>query len=134
MPRDELPKEPASSEVTPEPVYNSRREFIKNAVLYTGTAAAIGYGLTMLTGRPRPNPGPPQTAFLPPPPGKSESSSTSTESGIGLNNDASVSEAVPKDGELRVVSSSEMAGGEAKTPYDKVSTYNNYYEFGTGKS
>ncbi len=39
-----LPNE-ASSEVTPEAHYLRRREFIKNAVLFTGTTAAVGGGL-----------------------------------------------------------------------------------------
>src|SRR5262249_40148929 len=44
------------------------------------------------------------------------------------------SDIIAPDGKLTVASSSEMAGGEEKTPYDKVTTYNNYYEFGTGKT
>ncbi|GMU46109.1 MAG: hypothetical protein AMXMBFR26_08910 [Porticoccaceae bacterium] len=36
-------------------------------------------------------------------------------------------------GELTVERRSERAGGEAVTDYTTVSTYNNYYEFGTGK-
>src|SRR5258707_598746 len=39
-----LPNEP-SPEVTPEAHYLRRREFIKNAVLFTGTTAAVGGGL-----------------------------------------------------------------------------------------
>jgi sulfoxide reductase catalytic subunit YedY len=35
---------------------------------------------------------------------------------------------------LKAEKHSEMAGGEALTPYETVTTYNNYYEFGTDKS
>jgi sulfoxide reductase catalytic subunit YedY len=34
---------------------------------------------------------------------------------------------------LSVKSRSERAGGETVTPYESATTYNNYYEFGTGK-
>src|SRR5439155_953588 len=44
-----LPKEPSSSEVTPEALYLRRREFIKNAALFAGTTTAIGGGLLLLT-------------------------------------------------------------------------------------
>src|SRR5438309_6544355 len=44
-----VPSEP-SSEITPEDVYLRRREFMKNAALFTGTAAAVGSGLVLLTG------------------------------------------------------------------------------------
>jgi methionine sulfoxide reductase catalytic subunit len=44
-----LPKEPPSAEITPEPLYLRRREFIKNAALFTGTVAAIGGGLWWLS-------------------------------------------------------------------------------------
>ncbi len=43
-----LPKEPPSSEITPEGLYRGRREFLKNAALFTGTAAALGGGLWSL--------------------------------------------------------------------------------------
>ncbi len=39
----------------------------------------------------------------------------------------------PSTPDLAIAKKSEMAGGEAQTPYEVVSTYNNYYEFGTGK-
>ena len=40
---------------------------------------------------------------------------------------------VGKPAALTVEGRSERAGGEAVTDYETVSTYNNYYEFGTGK-
>src|SRR4051794_27175724 len=43
------PQEPPSSEITPEALYLRRREFIKNAALFTGTVTGIGGGLLWLT-------------------------------------------------------------------------------------
>ncbi|MFS8071720.1 MAG: mononuclear molybdenum enzyme YedY, partial [Byssovorax sp.] len=45
-----LPPEPPSAEITPEALHQRRREFLKNAALFTGTAAAVGAGLVRLTG------------------------------------------------------------------------------------
>jgi sulfoxide reductase catalytic subunit YedY len=45
----QLPKPPPSSEVTPEPLYLRRREFLKNAALFTATAAGVGGSLLALT-------------------------------------------------------------------------------------
>ena len=42
--------DPPSSEITPEAVHRGRREFLKNAALFTATAAASGGGLLALTG------------------------------------------------------------------------------------
>jgi methionine sulfoxide reductase catalytic subunit len=49
--RPKLP-EPPSSEVTPESLYARRREFLKEAALFTGTALAVGTGLHLLSRRP----------------------------------------------------------------------------------
>ncbi|RKH29747.1 protein-methionine-sulfoxide reductase catalytic subunit MsrP [Corallococcus sicarius] len=46
--RDKLPPEPPGSEVTPEKLYLRRRELIKNAGLFAGTAAVVGGGLYLL--------------------------------------------------------------------------------------
>jgi sulfoxide reductase catalytic subunit YedY len=136
MSQSELPPEPPSSEITPEPLFHSRREFIKNAALFALTAGGIGAGLTALTGRPRP--------------------ATIKTKEIALATDASTStspaesqQEVPPDvyegeppdsagkadgGDWVIASKKELAGGEEQTPYDGATTYNNYYEFGTGKS
>jgi methionine sulfoxide reductase catalytic subunit len=53
--RTGLPREPASSEITPEALYVRRRDFIKNAALAAGTAVAFGGGLVWLVGQ-RPPP------------------------------------------------------------------------------
>ena len=57
-----LPPEPPSSEITPEPLYLRRREFIKNGALTMGTAFASGGLLQSLVGM-----GPPPDAPVPPP-------------------------------------------------------------------
>ena len=41
---------PPHSDVTPEPLYRSRREFIRDALLFTGVAGGLGAGLLRLTG------------------------------------------------------------------------------------
>ena len=48
MPRTPTP--PPSSEMTPEPLFRRRREFLKNSVLMTLTAAGSGGALLALTG------------------------------------------------------------------------------------
>ncbi len=113
----ELPPEPHGSEITPEEVYLNRREFMRNAALFLGTASAVGGGLMYLTGglgsAPAPTaqdpvaPAAPTTILTPggPPP------EFGAVQGPG-----------PYDTD------------EAKTPYESVTTYNNFYEFGTGKS
>jgi methionine sulfoxide reductase catalytic subunit len=50
------PPEPPSSEITPERLYADRRRFLRDAALFTATAAGAGAGLLWLTGglhRPR---------------------------------------------------------------------------------
>jgi sulfoxide reductase catalytic subunit YedY len=58
-----LPPEPPSSEITPEPLYQSRREFIRNAARALGTAAVVGGGLSWLVGQ-SPPPDPPEEPAL----------------------------------------------------------------------
>lgn len=104
-----LPKEPPSSEITPEDLYRGRREFLKNAALFTGTAAAMGGGLWALVrkaGRADP---PLPTADVPPLP-------------------ASTSSAGAPMGK------SPYSTDEPMTPEKDVTTYNNYYELGLDKS
>jgi sulfoxide reductase catalytic subunit YedY len=108
---DKLPKEPPSSEITPEGLYLRRREFLQNAGLFTATAAGIGAGLLWLTRGAAPPPAPRTTelASLPLPDGGVEPSPFA-----------------------RVIKS-EYNVDEALTDYEAVTTYNNFYEFGTGK-
>jgi sulfoxide reductase catalytic subunit YedY len=49
--RQKLP-EPPGSDITSESLYLRRREFLKSAALFTGTAAAVGAGLQLLSHRP----------------------------------------------------------------------------------
>jgi sulfoxide reductase catalytic subunit YedY len=60
----DLPPEPPSREITPEPLYRSRREFLKNAALTLGTGAVVGGGLVWLAGN-GPPPDPPAAAAGP---------------------------------------------------------------------
>ncbi|HYO55686.1 protein-methionine-sulfoxide reductase catalytic subunit MsrP [Archangium sp.] len=46
------PPEPLGSEITSESLYLRRRELLKSAALFTGTAAAVGTGLQLLSNRP----------------------------------------------------------------------------------
>ena len=48
---NDLPPEPPSSEITPEPLYRSRREFIKNGLYTLGTGALVGGSLVWLAGK-----------------------------------------------------------------------------------
>jgi methionine sulfoxide reductase catalytic subunit len=99
-----LPREPSSSEITPESLYLRRREFIKNAALSVGTAAVFGSGLVWLVGQ-RPPPDAPDQPPL------AEAPAAATEpAGPG-----------------------QYDTDEAMTTYQAVTTYNNYYEFGIDK-
>lgn len=100
-----LPKEPESSEVTEEPLYVRRREFLRNAALLAATATGVGAGLVALTGgtKPRIDEPPPSPA------------------------DARAAQAAQSAPSLYRVN-------EESTSLQDISTYNNYYEFGTSKS
>jgi len=104
-----MPKKPnpPASELTPEATYLRRRELIRNAVYFTGTATVVSSGLLGLTNRqgvlkPAEAPRPAQT-----PP-------------------AATAPAPVRTGQFDT--------DEPRTPYDDVTTYNNFYEFGTDKS
>lgn len=122
MPKD-LPKEPASSEITPEHVYNNRREWLKQAGFVAGTAALVGSGLHFLTDRGVKKSGvsgtvPPST----PGPAKPVEPGTLTPPATPVAT-TPVELAKPK-----------YDVDEPKTGYDDITSYNNYYEFGTDKS
>jgi methionine sulfoxide reductase catalytic subunit len=62
-----MPSQPPSSEITPEPLFHRRREFLKNSALFTLTAATTGGGLFALTGgAPEPKAGPAPAPEAPP--------------------------------------------------------------------
>lgn len=100
------PRDGASAqEVTPEDVYLRRREFMRDFALGTATAAAIGGGLTTLVGGREPR-------VLEPP-----------------------ANSTPRDQAIaRETAPSLYRVNEPQTPYDDVTSYNNYCEFGTAKS
>jgi methionine sulfoxide reductase catalytic subunit len=117
-----LPPEPPSAEITPQALYQRRREFLKNSAYFAGTAAAVGAGLVTLIGGGRS--------------GKKPSAPNAGEAGDAGASDASA----------EPVASAETALGPAtrvdfgsnldaeRTPFESVTTYNNYYELGLSKA
>jgi sulfoxide reductase catalytic subunit YedY len=101
----QIPPEPPSSEITPEPLYLSRREFMKNGALTLGTAALTGGSLVWLAGK-GPPPDPPAAAAP-----------------LAADSDA-----------LAFTSSEMFDTDEPRTPEQSITTYNNFYEFGLDKS
>ena len=96
----------SSREVTPESLYLRRREFIKNAILFTATSSAVGTTLLWLMSGLR-----------------ATDRRKSTNAAIANNSL-----------EALIAEHRDYSGGEAKTPYESVTTYNNFYEFGTDKA
>lgn len=117
-----LPKEPPSAEITPQALYQRRRDFLKNSAYFAGTAAAVGAGLVGLIGAGRSGKKPPAA-------------------GIGAPGDAG-----PDASSAEPVASAESPLGPAtrvdfgpnldaeRTPFESVTTYNNYYELGLSKA
>jgi sulfoxide reductase catalytic subunit YedY len=101
-------REPKSSEITPEPLYRRRREFIKNSALFALGTSAFGGGLLALTGAARGKPD------EPPP-------------------EAEPVVAADAPGGLVIAERGKYKLDEALTPYDDVTTYNNFYELGLNK-
>lgn len=95
-----LPKEPPSSELTPEGLYLRRRELLRDAALFTVTAGALGAGLVALVGGKRSSPP------------------------VGAAPEPASSVQAPR----------RYSVDEPLTPFDSVTTYNNYYELGLDKS
>jgi methionine sulfoxide reductase catalytic subunit len=93
-----------SGEITPESVFLRRRELIKNAALAAGTAVAFGSGLLWLVGN-RPPPDAPEEEPL-------------------------VAQSAP---DVPLTGARSYDVDEPQTPFQAVSTYNNYYEFGLDK-
>jgi methionine sulfoxide reductase catalytic subunit len=100
---------PASSEITPEKLYFRRREFIRNSLLFTATSTSVGGTLLWLMKGLR-----------------AEGRKTSSSAGALA--------APAEDPSLLTISRRyDYASGEAQTPFESVTTYNNFYEFGTDK-
>ncbi|WP_437996765.1 protein-methionine-sulfoxide reductase catalytic subunit MsrP [Sorangium sp. So ce185] len=116
-----LPKEPPASEITPPALYLRRRELLKNAALFAGTASAIGGGLVWLTG------GEAGVADAGAPGGEA----TPLASAPPLDGAAPRREA----GEAGEASAKNaFVTDEARTDYEAIVTYNNFYELGLSKS
>jgi sulfoxide reductase catalytic subunit YedY len=96
--------EPPSSEITSESLYLRRREFLKNTLLFAGTATGVGGGLQVLSGRPT---GGTDGGSLPAAPAPGEAPKKKPRG--------------PYDTD------------EAPTSYEDATTYNNFYEFGLDK-
>jgi methionine sulfoxide reductase catalytic subunit len=123
---DKLPKEPPSSEITPEAAYNNRREFIKNAAIITGAATVIGGGLLYLTGS---GPKRPAAGALPPPlpvPDKTVDVADTKKTDAPA---ATKAEIKPEPEPPKISYDTD----EPKTSFEAISTYNNFYEFGSSK-
>ena len=97
--------QPPSHEITPESLFLRRREFLKNGALAAGTAFAVGSGLLWLVGA------------APPP---------------DVPEEAPLAE-VPVPPIPTPAGPSKYTLDEAQTPYQSVTTYNNFYEFGLDK-
>jgi methionine sulfoxide reductase catalytic subunit len=102
------PKEPPAREITPETLYLRRREFLKSGALFLGTASSLGAGLVWLTRGARATPAPAAEA-------------------LPLGSVAPPPSAAPGD-------RSPFVTAEEKTRYEDVTSYNNFYELGLGKS
>jgi sulfoxide reductase catalytic subunit YedY len=103
MSTDDLGPVPATREITPEPLYLRRRDFLRNAALFSATTVGVGSTLLWLT--------------------------------RGLRADARTREfagRTPLD--YRPAARGAYAIDDPATPYEDVTTYNNFYEFGVEKS
>jgi sulfoxide reductase catalytic subunit YedY len=103
--------EPKASEITPEPAYVTRRDALKRGAAFTVTATVIGAGLTKLVGGGRGARAPVADA-----PSLPSAPLASGEAGDG---------GAPR-GRYTV--------DDPPTPFEDVTTYNNFYELGLGKS
>ena len=100
---------PPASEVTPESLYLRRREFLKNAVLFTATSAGVGGSLLWLT----------------------KGGRASEKKG---QRGPDVGTVPPRASGLTIVGRGVFGTDEPMTSERDVTTYNNFYEFGTDKS
>src|SRR5882724_10442016 len=98
---------PPSSEITPLEAYARRREFIKTGALFLGASAAFGAGLVSLSSMGSADP-----PAAPPP----------------------LPKAPPGAAKWEISRRGRYPANEPETPYEDVTTYNNYYELGVSKS
>ncbi|OIR17639.1 sulfoxide reductase catalytic subunit YedY precursor [mine drainage metagenome] len=104
----------APSEITPKEVFENRREFIQKAG-FGLLATAISLPLHAATLR-------------------SGAENSDKSLGIANTKSAATSSAFNLHQKISGYSKTTYGTGEKLTPYDDVTTYNNYYEFGTSKS
>jgi methionine sulfoxide reductase catalytic subunit len=97
--------DPPSHEITPEGLFLRRRELLRNGALAAGTAFLVGGSLTWLVGAAPPPDAPEEPPIQQQP----------------------VAEVPAPTGPPK------YTVDEALTPYQSVTTYNNYYEFGLDK-
>lgn len=102
-----LPRPPASGEITAAALYAKRREFIKSGALFVATSTTLGAGLTSLSSLGSADP-PAQPPALPAAP--------------------------PGAAPWRIDQRGRFSTTEAQTSYQDITTYNNYYELGLSKS
>src|SRR5262249_34652318 len=95
-----------SAEITPEGLYRRRREFIRDVALFGATATSVGGGLLWLMGGRR----------------------------GGRKRKQRAKRDEPDVPAFTIASRQALAGDETPTPFRDVTTYNNFYEFGTDKS
>jgi methionine sulfoxide reductase catalytic subunit len=103
----QLPPEPKTSEITPQDLYVRRRELIKTGALYVATSGGVFAGLSQLSGLGSADP-----PKRPPAPPQAEPGAPPFK--------------IDRHGQYKVA--------EAQTPYEDVTTYNNFYELGLSKS
>jgi sulfoxide reductase catalytic subunit YedY len=104
------------SEVTPEKLYLRRRDFIRNSVLFTAASGGIGASLLWLMGGLR---------------GQDKSQPSS---GAPVNGPSQATAPAASSTQLVITKRVDDASGEPQTSYQDITTYNNFYEFGTDKS
>jgi sulfoxide reductase catalytic subunit YedY len=103
------------SEITPEAVFLRRRELLRDAGLFAATSAVFGGGLVALTGSGKRAPVVTldQAADLPVPVGAPATSASAVVNPVAMEKS--------------------FITDEKKTPYEDVTTFNNFYELGLEK-
>jgi len=110
-------KEIPSSEITPESVYRERRKFLKSGANLALGVGAAGTGLMSPTARAQV--------------GDALFSRAPADINLASRPDWLVEKVANR---TDAPASGSFNTDEEKTPFDDVTTYNNFYEFGTGKS
>src|SRR3954469_12561223 len=119
----QLPKEPPSSEITPEKVYLRRRELLRNAALFTATAAGVGGGVVLLGGA-----GPLGSD------GGTKAPSPAVQGPAAASASAKGDEAAEGEMGTYTKNAKYRVDGEKVNSFEEITHYNNYYEFGTDKA